>query len=292
MRILPVNQISFKNNKNIKKQKPDNDKKSTGLSNTAKLSLGIGTSIAASAALYFVFRKTPSKTDIEYNNSIKLVNDTVAKLQSEIEDKSQKLVVKLRNGGLKIQYSTPVKEGSDFERDMLIFDKSGMLKKRIISKYNAEANTTTHWTYEGNTSDVIKHQSKISSNCLVKKVEIGAYEDFNAYVPNGKQKLISVFYDEQNVKTHMNFYNNNMKLHQMNVYEENPKLDELINRTEYNFAYDSDGKFAGYTKQNHVNNFIETVDDLHIYMKDGKEYKSEYIDNLYVVEPRFEPKNF
>lgn len=291
MRILPLNNITFKSSTNVRQASAE-ENKHTGLSNSAKLAAGIGLSAASAAALYFIFRKPPVKASIDYEKSFNLVNDTLSKLQSDVENKNSKLVAKLNNGWLKVQYSDSANATSDLRRDILIFDKLGDLRKRIVSTYDAETNKITHYSYQGRTNEIIRKPSDIPSDCLVKKVEIENFTEFNAYVPHGKQKSIYVWTDKNRRKAYMIYYNHNLKAHELNIYDENVTDDILFNHTKYDFAYNNDGTFAGYAKQSIINDRLDEEYNFNVYMKDGKKCESSYIDNLYDEDPRFNPKNF
>lgn len=257
------------------------------------LGLGISSSVALGLATYFMFRTKPIKKNILIKQkALNSMNDTLSKVQTDIKDLNSKLLFKLANGGVKVQYSTPVANNCNYKRDIFIFDKFGILNKRIISEFDANSKTTTHHTYKGKSSQIIGKPSEIPEEFLVKKVTIGPYDNFSAYMPGGKQRFISVALQGNNEKTYMSFYTSGMKLHQLNIYEEHVLTDNLINHVQYDYAYDKDGKLAGYAKQHIVADGKDCTGNLQIKMQDGKKIKSDFIDDLYKEEPRFNPKNF
>ena len=106
MRILPLNNISFKsNNVQAKESEKSLEEKSKGLSNSAKLGIGLLGSAALGVATYYIFKgKNLSGTTKSNINAEQVINNTLSSLKSDIEDLSSKYVKKLPNGGYKVKY--------------------------------------------------------------------------------------------------------------------------------------------------------------------------------------------
>ena len=176
MRITPLNNISFKNN-NIqsKESKGNQEEKSKGLSNSAKLGIGLLGSAALGFATYYIFKGKKLSESVKSSNTSEIensINNTLAELKSNVEDLTSKSVKKLTNGGYRVQYSTQSLENQSSLRDILLFDNSGNLEKRIISKFDPKSDITTHQLFMGDADMIIKKPEEIDSECFVKEVII------------------------------------------------------------------------------------------------------------------------
>uniref|UniRef100_UPI00402788FD hypothetical protein n=1 Tax=Candidatus Stercorousia sp. TaxID=3048886 RepID=UPI00402788FD len=75
MRITPLNNISFKNN-NIqsKESKGNQEEKSKGLSNSAKLGIGLLGSAALGFATYYIFKGKNLSESVKSSNTSEIEN--------------------------------------------------------------------------------------------------------------------------------------------------------------------------------------------------------------------------
>ena len=293
MRVYNIQNISFKsgvNKNNTKPNMPTQDKQK----NIVRLGVGVTSSVLLGTAAYFVFRKSPSDSVKTLENDIlQLVEPSISNLKTEVKDLSSKFVQKLHNGDLKVQYSSPVQENENFIRDIFIFDKDGKLYKRLVTKFNAKSQVKTHDFYKGAASSLLSYPSDIPSECLVKKVKISPFENIDDYVENGQFKQIIVSeYNSGKKKVLAAYYTPNLKIHELNIFEKNMNTSKTENYSQYNFAFNDDGKYAGYSKRVVISGGNKNDSHLIIKMLDGKNNNSDTIEKLYDEDPRFNPKNF
>lgn len=172
MRILPLNNLSFRsNNVQTKDSVKQPEKNSKGMSNSTKLGIGLLGSAALGVATYYIFKGKKISEPIKSNDNIEIsVNNVLANLKSDIEDLSSKHLKKLANGGYKVQYSTPAIDNKSSLQDVLLFDRDGKLQKRIVSKFDSKTNTTTYQLFMGETDSILKKPIDIDSKCLIKEV--------------------------------------------------------------------------------------------------------------------------
>ena len=224
MRILPLNNISFKsNNIQAKESEKSPEKKSRGLSNSAKLGIGLLGSAALGVATYYVL-KGKKLADLKMRIE-KSINDTLAGLKSDIEDLGSKSVKKLANDGYKVQYSNPAVENKSSLQDVLLFDSNGKLQKRIVSKFDSKSNSTTYQLFVGDPDLIIKKPAEIDSECLVKEVVIKKSAQ--------PSRNITINRNKSQVQYHDNFTDG--KLSGRSVYKVNLETPGIIefNRSEY-----------------------------------------------------------
>ena len=296
MRISPLRNISFKNNNDVKQTEPSDNKK--GLSNSAKLALGIGGGMALGAATYFIFRGKPQvKPEIAkpIDKIPEQINQTLSKFKSDIENLSSKTVVKLKNGGTKVQYSTPLKEDADTLRDILIFDKSGNLEKRIVSKFDAETKETVHRIFKGDASQIIDKPDEIDREFLVKEITIG---NFKPFLADRLERNTVIKHADNTVTQYQDFYRKS-KLYERYVYNNyDGELRDTDKVVRYNFAYDN-GNLTSVARQDiskdghqHGVYSDKGFDPFPIYIKKNGEKDFQVLKDIYTFEPlcRFDSK--
>lgn len=296
MRISPLRNISFKNNNDVKPTEPSDNKK--GLSNSAKLALGIGGGMALGAATYFIFRGKPQvKPEIAkpIDKIPEQINQTLSKFKSDIENLSSKTVVKLKNGGTKVQYSTPLKEDADTLRDILIFDKSGNLEKRIVSKFDAETKETVHRIFKGDASQIIDKPDEIDREFLVKEITIG---NFKPFLADRLERNTVIKHADNTVTQYQDFYRKS-KLYERYVYNNyDGELRDTDKVVRYNFAYDN-GNLTSVARQDiskdgHQHGVYSNngFDPFPIYIKKNGEKDFQVLKDIYTFEPlcRFDSK--
>lgn len=296
MRISPLRNISFKNNNDVKPTEPSDNKK--GLSNSAKLALGIGGGMALGAATYFIFRGKPQvKPEIAkpIDKIPEQINQTLSKFKSDIENLSSKTVVKLKNGGTKVQYSTPLKENADTLRDILIFDKSGNLEKRIVSKFDAETKETVHRIFKGDASQIIDKPDEIDREFLVKEITIG---NFKPFLADRLERNTVIKHADNTVTQYQDFYRKS-KLYERYVYNNyDGELRDTDKVVRYNFAYDN-GNLTSVARQDiskdgHQHGVYSNngFDPFPIYIKKNGEKDFQVLKDIYTFEPlcRFDSK--
>lgn len=293
MRVYNIQNISFKsgvNKNNTNHNMPTQDKQK----NIVRLGVGVTSSVLLGTAAYFVFRKSPSDSVKTLENDIlQLVEPSISNLKTEVKDLSSKFVQKLHNGDLKVQYSSPVQENENFIRDIFIFDKDGKLYKRLVTRFDAKSQVKTHDFYKGDASSLLSYPSDIPSEYLVKKVKISPFENIDDYVENGQFKQIIVSeYNSGKKKVLAAYYTPNLKIHELNIFEKNMNTSKTENYSQYNFAFNDDGKYAGYSKRVVISGGNKNDSHLIIKMLDGKNKNSDTIEKLYDEDPRFNPKNF
>lgn len=301
MRISPIHNITFKSNNEIKQSKPSDNEK--GLNNSAKLALGVSGGAALGFAAYFLFRGKP----VEKNNSqaVKQAEDaitqTLSKVKSDIEDLSSKLVIKLKNGGTKVQFSTPVKEDADALRDIFIFDKFGNLEQRVVSKFDASSKETIHSIFKGDACQIIDKPDELDRAFLVKEIKI---ENFKPFMDDRFERNTIIKYADNTVTQYQDFYRKG-KLYERYVYNNyEGKLSDTDKVTRYNFAYDNNGNFAAAAKQDilkdgHQHGIYSDkgFDPFPIYIKKNGEKDFQELKDIYTFEPlckhdkRFNPDN-
>lgn len=301
MRISPLRNISFKNNNDVKPTEPSDNKK--GLSNSAKLALGIGGGMALGAATYFIFRGKPQvKPEIAkpIDKIPEQINQTLSKFKSDIENLSSKTVVKLKNGGTKVQYSTPLKEDADTLRDILIFDKSGNLEKRIVSKFDAETKETVHRIFKGDASQIIDKPDEIDREFLVKEITIG---NFKPFLADRLERNTVIKHADNTVTQYQDFYRKS-KLYERYVYNNyDGELRDTDKVVRYNFAYDN-GNLTSVARQDiskdgHQHGVYSNngFDPFPIYIKKNGEKDFQVLKDIYTFEPlcqfdsKFNPDN-
>lgn len=300
MRISPLNNLSFKNNNvQTKDSIKQPEKNSKGMSNSAKLGFGLLGSTALGFATYYIFKgKNLSGVKKQSNSIENSINNTLAGLKSDIEDLSSKYVQKLKNGGYKVQFSTPVEENKDVLQDVLLFDNAGKLQKRVVSKFDSKTNSTTHKLYKGEVEQIIEKPNDIDSDCLIKEVTV---ENFEPFIKDSVSRNVIV--KRGNLSTQYQDYFRNGKLYERSVYDEKLNNPDAIEVTRYNYAYEN-GKYAGVAKQSlykdgHQHGVysngkfepfpisIKKVED-----KDFSVNNQAYsIESLYELDQRFNPSN-
>lgn len=246
MRILPLNNISFKNNNvQAKESKKSPAEKSNSLSNSTKLGIGLLGSVALGFATYYVFRgKNISESAKSNINIEQKINNTLSDLKSDIQDLSSKYVKKLTNGGYKVQYSTPVAENKDVLQDVLLFDNAGKLQKRIVSKFDAKTNSINHKLYKGDVEQILERPNEIDPNYLIKEVNV---ENFKPFINDTLERNIIV-HKNDNTQIQYQDYFRKSKLYERTVYNEIFGNDSATEITRYNYAYEN-GKYSGVAKQ-------------------------------------------
>lgn len=245
MRILPLNNLSFRsNNLQTKDSIKQPEKNSKGISNSAKLGIGLLGSAALGFATYYIFKGKNSSGALKSSNTIEnSINNTLASLKSDIEDLSSKYVQKLKNGGYKVQFSTPVAENKDVLQDVLLFDNTGKLQKRVVSKFDSQTNSTTHRLYKGHAEQIIEKPHDIDSSYLIKEVTV---ENFEPFIKDSVSRNVIV--RRGNLSTQYQDYFRKGKLYERSVYNEKLDTPDAIEVTRYNYAYEN-GKYAGIAKQ-------------------------------------------
>lgn len=301
MRILPLNNISFKsNNVQAKESEKSPEEKSKGLSNSAKLGIGLLGSAALGVATYYIFKgKNLSGTTKSNINVEQVINNTLSGLKSDIEDLSSKYVQKLKNGGYKVQFSTPVEENKDVLQDVLLFDNAGNLQKRIISKFDATEKSITHKLYKGTPEQIIEKPNDIDPDCLVKEVMV---ENFEPFIKDSITRNVIIKKNDNTQIQYQEYYRKS-KLYERSVYNEVIGNDSAIEVTRYNYAYEN-GKYAGEAKQS-----IYKDGNQHGVYKDGmfnpfpvlvkKRGEKDFsvagdactVEALYKFDSRFDPNN-
>lgn len=227
MRISPFNYLSFRSSSiQTKDSVKQPEKNSIGISNSAKLGIGLLGSAALGFATYYIFKGKNSSGAAKTSNSIEnSINNTLASLKSDIEDLSSKYVQKLKNGGYKVQFSTPVKENKDVLQDVLLFDNAGKLQKRIVSNLNSKSNSTTYQLFAGDPDLIIKRPAEIDPACLVKEVVIKKSDSLS--------RNITINRNKSQVQYNDNFTDG--KLNGRSVYKVNLETPGIIefNRSDY-----------------------------------------------------------
>lgn len=254
MRILPLNNISFRNNNisgsNSQLKTSNVKEEEHKIGNLSKLAIGLSGSAALGVATYYMFRGKPSvvsKNTETINNSKveELILATLSKVKSNVEDLTSKTVLKLKNGGYSVKYSSPVKEDTDALRDIFIFDKSGNLERRVISKFDAKTKEVTHFIYKGDEAQITGLQEDIDKAFLVKEVKI---EDFKPFIKERLEQNIYITNKDNTLTQYQDFYRNG-KLYERYVYNNHVgELRDTDKVLRYNFAYDN-GNFASVAKQ-------------------------------------------
>lgn len=295
MRISPIHNITFKSNNEIKQSKPSDNEK--GLNNSAKLALGVSGGAALGVAAYFLFRGKP----VEKNNSqaVKQAEDaitqTLSKVKSDIEDLSSKLVIKLKNGGTKVQFSTPVKEDADALRDILIFDKFGNLEQRVVSKFDAASKETIHSIFKGDACQIIDKPDELDRAFLVKEIKI---ENFKPFMDDRLERNTIIKHADNTVTQYQDFYRKS-KLYERYVYNNyDGELRDTDKVVRYNFAYDN-GNLTSVARQDiykdghqHGVYSDKGFDPFPIYIKKNGEKDFQVLKDIYTFEPlcRFDSK--
>lgn len=300
MRISPLRNISFKsNNNNVNKN--NSSKEHKGVSNTTKLALGVGGSVLLGFATYFVLR---GKTVEAVSKSAQQIDDGITKtlsgLKSDVEDLSSKFVLKLKNGGTKVQFSTPVKDDADTLRDILIFDKSGNLEKRIVSRFDVATKETVHRVFKGDASQIIDKPDEIDKAFLVKEVTI---ENFKPFLKDSLERNTTIKHADNTVTQYQDFYRKG-KLYERYVYNNyEGELRDTDKVVRYNFAYEND-KVAAVARQDifkdgHQHGIYSDggFNPFPILIKKTGEKEFSKLDDIYSFEPlcefdsRFDPEN-
>lgn len=302
MRILPLNNISFKNNNTqVKENQKSSEDKSKGLSNSSKLGIGLLGSAALGFATYYIFKGKKISGSAKSNNNIieQSINSTLAGLKSDIEDLSSKYVKKLTNGGYKVQYSTPVVENKDVLQDVLLFDNAGKLQKRIVSKFDAKTNSINHKLYKGEAEQILEKPNEIDPDCLIKEVNV---ENFKPFINDTLERNIIV-HKNDNTQVQYQDYFRKSKLYERSVYNEIVGNDDAIEVTRYNYAYEN-GKYVGVAKQtilkdgnSHGVYKDKVFDPFPVLVKKmgEKDYSiannAYSVESLYELDSRFNPDN-
>lgn len=301
MRIFPLNNISFKSNTvHVKDNQKSSERESKGLSNPSKLGIGLLGSAALGFATYYIFKgKNLSGVKKQSNSIENSINNTLAGLKSDIEDLSSKYVQKLKNGGYKVQYSTPVLENKDVLQDVLFFDKAGKLHKRVVSKFDAKTNSINHKLYKGEVEQILEKPNEIDTDCLIKEVSV---ENFKPFINDTLERNIIV-HKNDNTQVQYQDYFRKSKLYERSVYNEIVGNDDAIEVTRYNYAYEN-GKYAAFAKQS-----IYKDGNQHGVYKDGmfnpfpvlvkKQGEKDFsvagdvctVEALYKFDSRFDPNN-
>lgn len=301
MRILPLNNISFKsNNVQAKESEKSPEEKSKALSNSAKLGIGLLGSAALGVATYYIFKgKNLSGTTKSNINVEQVINNTLSGLKSDIEDLSSKYVQKLKNGGYKVQFSTPVEENKDVLQDVLLFDNAGNLQKRIISKFDAKEKSITHKLYKGTPEQIIEKPNDIDPDYLIKEVTV---ENFKPFIHDTLERNIIVNRNDNSQVQYQDYFRN-AKLYERFVYNEKLNNQSAAEVTRYNYAYEN-GNYIATAKQS-----VYKDGHQHGVYKDGKfevfpmyirkkgdqkfsELKDAYsADSLHDFDSTFDPYN-
>ena len=249
MRISPLNSITFSNNQGVIQsvQEGASDKKK--MDNSYKLAIGISSSAAIGLASYFIFRRKPQAAvenkPVVINEADNLINKTLSKLKSDVEDLSSKFVIKLKNGGTKVQYSTPVNDDVDTIRDILIFDKDGNLNRRVVSKFDAKSKTTVHRVFKGDAEHLSEKPDEINRHFLTKEITI---ENYKPFMRDIIERNFFVRTSDNNQIHYQDFYRKG-KLFERTIYKDklgsNQDTESVVR---YNFAYDK-GELSAVAKQ-------------------------------------------
>lgn len=334
MKISALNSIGFKHNPDInnKVQKNNSSNYKTHLTNTQQLAIGLSGAVALGFATYFIFRgkikpKKISEKVLNVSNSTnkypsvppekkreisqeeqKLIyeNPKIIELlnnfRTYIDDKGSRIVSKLKNSTLKVEYSHSSKGKPDYMRDILIFDNDGKLKLRYFSKYDKEAEAVIHRTYRGSEEEIFAVlPDQIDAKNLTTEVFAGISKPF--VYEEGTERTIRIISQDHSPKTIQNFYRNG-KLYESYVYvdkQTEKEVNSMIVR--YNYAYEN-GKVIAVAKQDllkdghqhgiFVNGLFEPFPIFIRYISD-KEYKQ--IENIFTFErlcerdSRFDPLN-
>lgn len=300
MRISPIHNITFKSNNEVKQSKPSDNEK--GLNNSTKLALGVSGGAALGFAAYFLFKGK----SVEKNNSqaVKQAEDaitqTLSKVKSDIEDLSSKFVLKLKNGGTKVQFSTPVKDDADVLRDILIFDKFGNLEKRVVSKFDAASKETIHSIFKGDACQIIDKPDELDRAFLVKEIKI---ENFKPFMDDRLERNTIIKHADNTVTQYQDFYRKG-KLYERYVYNNyDGELRDTDKVVRYNFAYDN-GNLASVARQDiykdgHQHGIYsdKDFDPFPIFIKKNGEKDFQELKDIYTFEPlcehdkRFNPDN-
>ena len=201
------------------------------------------------------------------------------------------------NGVLKVQFISTV-DSTDALLDTLIFDPSGKLQKRVVSKFDPQENSITHKLYKGDVEQIVVNPNSIDNKYLIKEVTV---ENFEPFVQDTLARNIIV--KRNNVQNEYQDYFRKGKLYERSVYNEDLNNKDAIEVTRYNYAYENgnyvatakqtvckDGQQHGVYKDGKFESYpvsIKKVEDKEFSVADS----AYSVESLYEVDKRFNPDN-
>lgn len=284
MRITGIRNITFQSND----IKPEAQKANNGTSKTTNTVLGLTTAAGLCSAAYFVMRKPANVRRAE--DAQKLMNKTLAAVKSDIERLSEKIIKPMAQGNVSVRY-TSKSENANFLSDNLIFNRDGELFKRIYTYIDEASGDKVIKIYQcKNPKALYAKVSELPEDLLEKTIRINRapMKPLDAYQDGGFEEFTYITSSDGRVKTLQKFFNKNKRMHEMTVYNErNSELKEVVR---YDFAYNPDGKLAGYARED-LTQGKEYV-PMSIKMYDGSTVDAKYVDDLYTPDSKFNPDNF
>ena len=284
MRITGIRNITFQNN-NSKQEAGKVNKNSSKGANTA---LGLTSLAGLGTAAYFVLRKPDALKRAE--NAKKLMDKTLAALKSDIEQLPEKVIKPAAKGNVSVRYTSNA-ENTPFVSDNLFFNQDGELFKRVYTYIDeATGNKVINIYKSKNPNAMLAKASELPADLLDKTITISKtpLKPLDAYQEGGFEELTYITYSNGKVKTLQKFFNKNKKLHEMTVYDErNSILGDVVR---YDFAYDKNGKIAGFARENITQG--KEYAPMEVKMYDGSIVEEKYVDDLYTPDSKFNPDNF
>ena len=154
--------------------------------------------------------------------------------------------------------------------------------KTVIKKVRAAGSKIVEHFIEPNKEKGIANYRVLDGDQFVIEVEMEGYMPVNDLMEGGLERQIYTQWADGRTATSVDYLTPDKKIHERMTVKGNDIF-------RYDFAW-QDGKVIGYAKEHTHHGFDRNISPMTVKMFDGREVKASDLNELYKVEPSFDPR--
>ena len=154
--------------------------------------------------------------------------------------------------------------------------------KTVIKKVKAAGNKVVEHFVEPDKERGIANYRVVDGDQFVKEVDMDGYLQVNDFIEGGFVRQIYTQWANGKTATSVDYLTPDKKIHERMTVRGNDIF-------RYDFAW-KEGKMTGYAKEHTHHGFDRNISPLTVKMFDGREVKASDLNELYKLEPSFDPK--